>query len=105
MHRRYPGEPFGGSPNSPAVVNAPFNHFHTRLLFNPLLLYLSWSTAFPGARQPVSDSISDRRAAWQLASSLLTPDGETVYFKEAGEPDSAIRPHPVPEEQLRMAYA
>jgi hypothetical protein len=58
-----------------------------------------------GARQPVSDSISDRRAAWQLASSLLTPDGETVYFKEAGEPDSAIRPHPVPEEQLRMAYA
>jgi hypothetical protein len=58
-----------------------------------------------GARQPVSDSIADRRAAWRLASTLLTPDGETVYFKEAGEPDSAIRPHPAQEEQLLIAYA
>jgi len=58
-----------------------------------------------GARQPVSDSIADRKTAWQLAKTLLAPDGEAVYFKEANEPDSAIRPHPAQEDPSRLAYA
>jgi hypothetical protein len=58
-----------------------------------------------GARQPVSDSIADRRTALQVASTKLAPDGERVYFKEAGEPDSAIRLHSAHEEQLLIAYA
>jgi len=54
-------------------------------------VYKVWAN---GARQPVKNHIRDRRAAWQTAHTLLAPGGESVYFKEAGEPDSAIRPEP-----------
>jgi hypothetical protein len=54
-------------------------------------VYKVWAN---GARQPVSHGISGRRAAWQVARTKLAPDGDTVYFKEAGQPDSEIRPHP-----------
>jgi len=54
-------------------------------------VYKVWAES---ARQALKDSIADRRTAWRVARTLLAPDGENVYFKEAGEPDSAIRPHP-----------
>ena len=63
-------------------------------------VYKVWAE---GARQ-LRDTISDRHRACQIARILLAPDGEAVYFKAAGEPDSAIRPH-AEEEQLRMVYA
>jgi hypothetical protein len=56
-----------------------------------------------GARQ-LRDTIADRERACQIARILLSPDGETVYFKAAGEPDSAIRPH-IEEQELPMVYA
>ena len=65
-------------------------------------VYKVWAE---GARQCVKDAIADRRTACQIARKLLVPDGETVYFKEAAEPDSAIRPQQVDELQLRMVYA
>lgn len=54
-------------------------------------VYKVWAN---GARQPVTDGISDRQAALQVARTKLVPDGDAVFFKEAGQPDSAIRPHP-----------
>ena len=56
-----------------------------------------------GNRQ-LKDTIADRERACQIARILLSPDGETVYFKAAGEPDSAIRPH-IEEQELPMVYA
>jgi hypothetical protein len=64
-------------------------------------VYKVWAE---GARQCVRHGIADRSSASQIAHTLLTPDGETVYFKEASEPDSAIRPH-VEDRQLRIVYA
>ena len=56
-----------------------------------------------GNRQ-LRDTIADRERACQIARILLSPDGETVYLKAAGEPDSAIRPH-IDEQELPMVYA
>ena len=63
-------------------------------------IYKVWAE---GARQ-LRDTIGDRQRACQIARILLSPDGETVYFKGAGEPESAIRPHEE-EQQLLMVYA
>jgi hypothetical protein len=63
-------------------------------------VYKVWTE---GARQ-LRDTIADRERACQIARILLSPDGETVYFKAAGEPDSAIRPH-IEEQELPMVYA
>jgi hypothetical protein len=65
-------------------------------------VYKVWAN---GALQPISDSVTDRRTAWQVARTKLSPDGEAIYFKEAGEPDSAIRPHPALDDQLQLVYA
>jgi hypothetical protein len=56
-----------------------------------------------GNRQ-LKDTIADRERACQIARILLSPGGETVYLKAAGEPDSAIRPH-IEEQELPMVYA
>jgi hypothetical protein len=56
-----------------------------------------------GARH-LRDTVTDRERACQIARVLLSPDGETVYFKVAGEPDSAIRPH-IEDQGLPMVYA
>jgi hypothetical protein len=58
-------------------------------------VYKVWAN---GARQPVRNHIPNCRDAWHIARRLLAPDREDVYFKEAEEPDSAIRPHPNREE-------
>jgi hypothetical protein len=63
-------------------------------------VYKVWAE---GARQ-LRDTIGDLQRACQIARILLRPDGETVYFKAAGEPDSAIRPQ-LEEQQLHMVYA
>jgi len=63
-------------------------------------IYKIWAE---GARQ-LRDTIADRHRACTIARILLSPDGETVYFKAAEEPDSAIRPQ-VEEQQLHMVYA
>jgi hypothetical protein len=63
-------------------------------------VYKVWAD---GARQ-LRETIADRQRACQIARILLTPDGETVYFKAAKEPDSAIRPE-LEEQQLLMVYA
>src|SRR5262245_47092621 len=65
-------------------------------------IYKVWAN---GARQPVKDSVIDRQTAWQVARTMLAPDGEAVYFKRAEEPDSAIRLHPAPEEKRELTYA
>ena len=65
-------------------------------------VYKVWAE---GARQRVRDAIADRSTACQVARTLLIPDGETVYFKRAEEPDSAIRPHRAIEDQLHLVYA
>jgi hypothetical protein len=64
-------------------------------------VYKVWAN---GARQPIRDPLADRDTACQVARTLLSPDGQMVYFKEAGQPDSAIRPHRQ-EEQLRVVFA
>jgi hypothetical protein len=61
-------------------------------------LFAVYKVRANGARLPVKNHIPNRREAWQIARSLLAPDGEGVYFKEVGEPDSTIRPHPDREE-------
>ena len=63
-------------------------------------IYKVWAE---GARQ-LRDTIGDRQRACQIARILLSPDGETVYFRGAGEPESAIRPHEEGQ-QLIMVYA
>jgi hypothetical protein len=64
-------------------------------------VYKVWAE---GARQCVRHGISDRSTATHIAQRLLVPDGEMVYFKEASEPDSEIRPQ-LEDQQLRMVYA
>jgi hypothetical protein len=64
-------------------------------------IYKVWAE---GARQCVRHGISDRSTAAHIANKLLVPDGENVYFKEASEPDSAIRLY-TEDHQLRMVYA
>ncbi len=64
-------------------------------------VYKVWAE---GARQCVRHGIADRSSAGRIAHTLLTPDGEMVYFKHASEPDSAIRPH-AENQQLHMVYA
>jgi hypothetical protein len=64
-------------------------------------VYKVWAE---GARQHVRDAIADRSTACHVARTLLIPDGETVYFKRADEPDSAIRPQRTIEDQLHLVY-
>jgi hypothetical protein len=61
-------------------------------------LFAVYKLRADGARQPVKNHIPDSREAWKIARRLRADDGEGVYFQEAGEPDTAIRPHPNREE-------
>jgi hypothetical protein len=55
-----------------------------------------------GARQPVHGDTADRLTAWQVAQTLLDPEGGAVYYKHEAEPDSAIRPYPSHETALSL---
>ena len=58
-----------------------------------------------GARQPVHGDTGDRLTAWQVAHTLLDPEGGIVYYKDEAEPDSAIRPYPTHEVAVRFTSA